>query len=74
MGRTCTTEETRFGYEVSFRKPEDRRPMVRPSYTYEDYIKVGFKEMEYVVMEWIQTVQDLWQDLLTLIVLMWRIG
>jgi hypothetical protein len=39
------------GYEVLFRKPEDWRPMVRPSYAYEDNIKMGFKEMEYDVME-----------------------
>jgi len=38
----------RIGYEVLFRKPEDRRPMVRPSYTYEDNIKIGFKEMEWI--------------------------
>lgn len=38
--------------------------MVRSSYTYEDNIKMGFKEMQYDVMEWIQLVQDrdLWQD------------
>jgi len=63
MGRTCSTEEMRIGYEVLFIKPEDRRPMVRPSYTYEDNVKMNFKEMEYNVMEWIHTVQDLWQDL-----------
>jgi len=47
-GQNITTEEMRIGYEVLFRKPEDRRPMVRPSYTYEDNIKIGFKEMEWI--------------------------
>jgi hypothetical protein len=38
--------------------------LVRPSYTYEDNIKMCFKEMEYDVMEWIQMFpdRDLWQD------------
>jgi hypothetical protein len=38
--------------------------MVRRICTNEINIKVGFKEMEYDVMEWIQMVQDsdIWQD------------
>jgi hypothetical protein len=64
VGRTGNTADMRNDYEVLFRKPEDRRQMVRRSCTYENNIKVGFKEMEYDVMEWIQMVQDsdIWQD------------
>jgi len=38
--------------------------LVRPSYTYEENIKMSFKEMEYDVLEWIQMFQHggLWQD------------
>ena len=45
MGRTFTKTEMRNGYEILFRKSEGRRPMVRSSYTYEDNIKMGFKEI-----------------------------
>jgi hypothetical protein len=36
---------------------------VGPSCTYEDNIEIGFEEMEYDVMEWIQMFQDrdVWQ-------------
>ena len=46
-------------------KPEGKRPLGRPRFRWEDYIKMDRQEVEYGGMDWIDLVQerDRWRAL-----------
>jgi hypothetical protein len=39
-------------------RPEVKRPLGRPTYRYEDNIKMGLKEVRWGGMDWIDMAQD----------------
>jgi hypothetical protein len=52
-------------YKVLMRKPEGRRPLVRPRHRWEDRIRMDLREIGWRSIEWIQLAQDKdrWQPL-----------
>jgi hypothetical protein len=59
MGRACSTYgEKRGAYRTFVRRPEGRQPLGRPRRRWEDNIKMGLQEVEWVGMDWIKLAQD----------------
>jgi hypothetical protein len=59
MGRACNTNgERKNTYRILVGKPEGRRPLGRPRPRWVDNIKMDFREIEWVGMEWID--RDQW--------------
>jgi hypothetical protein len=50
--------EGRGMYRVLVGKPEGKRPLGRPSYRWEDNIKMDLLEVGYMDMDWILLAQD----------------
>jgi hypothetical protein len=51
-------EETRNTYEVLVGKPVEKRPLRRPSRTWENIIKMDPREIGWGGMDWIRLAQD----------------
>ena len=50
--------ERRGAYRAVVGKPEGRRPLERPRRGWEDNIKMGFREVGWGDMDWINLAQD----------------
>jgi hypothetical protein len=50
--------ERRSVYRVLVRKPEEKRPLGKPSCRWEDNIKMDFQEVGCGGMDWIEMAQD----------------
>jgi hypothetical protein len=53
-------------YRILVGKPEERKPLGRPGRGWVDNIKIDFREIEWVSMDWIDlaTDRDQWRALL----------
>jgi hypothetical protein len=60
-------------YKVLMRKPEGRRPLVRPRRRWEDRIRMDLREIGWRSIEWIQLAQDKdrWQPLVNTVMKLW---
>jgi hypothetical protein len=59
MGGACSTDEEERGvYRVLLRKPEGKRPLVRPRRRWEDNIMMYLQEVGCGGMDWIELAQD----------------
>jgi hypothetical protein len=59
MGGAYNTDgEERDVYRILVGKHEEKRPMGRPKFRWEDNIKVDLQEVECGVMDWIGLAQD----------------
>ena len=58
MDWECSTWGRGDVYRVLVRKPEGKRPLVRPRRRWEDNIKIDLQEMESGSMDWIELAQD----------------
>jgi hypothetical protein len=66
MGRPCRSDgEERGVYRVLVGKPEGKRPLGRPRYRWEDYIKMDLQVLGCGGMDWIGLTQerDRWRAL-----------
>jgi hypothetical protein len=50
--------EGRSVYRILVRKPEEKRPLGRPRYRWEDYIKMDFQEVGCGGTDWFDLAQD----------------
>jgi hypothetical protein len=57
-GHVARMEEKRNAYRIMVGKPEGRRSPGRPARRWVDNIKIGFREMEWDYMDWIDLAQD----------------
>jgi hypothetical protein len=59
MGRSCRTNgEKRNAYSILVGKPEGKRPLGRPSYSWVDNIKMDLTEIRCGCKDWIDVAQD----------------
>jgi hypothetical protein len=59
MGRACSRYgEKRNAYRILVGKPEEKRPLGRPRRRWADNIKMDFREIGWVDMNWIDLTQD----------------
>jgi hypothetical protein len=59
MGRACSTNgEKRKPYRILVGKPERKKSLGRPRRRWEGNIKIDFREIEWVCMDWIDLAQD----------------
>jgi hypothetical protein len=59
MGRTRSTNgASRGAYRVLVGKPEERKPLGRPTRSWEDNIKMDLRDVELGVTEWIDLAKD----------------
>jgi len=59
MGGACNTNGgMRGAYRVLMEKPEGMRLLGRPRHRWEENIKMGLQEVEWMSMDWIDLVQD----------------
>jgi hypothetical protein len=66
MGKACSTHgENRNAYRILVGKPEGRRPLGRPRRRRADSIKIDFRKIGWVGVEWVNLTQDrnLWRVL-----------
>jgi hypothetical protein len=60
MGRACSTNgEKRNAYRIWVGGPVGKRPLGRPRRRWLDNIKIGFREMRWDGMDWIDLAQDM---------------
>jgi hypothetical protein len=57
-GRAARTEKMRYGYDVSVRKPEYKKPLRRPISRWEDNIKMYIREVRCEGVDWNHLAQD----------------
>jgi hypothetical protein len=55
----------RGAYKILVKKPEEKRPLGRPSYRWEDNIKADLQEVGCGSMDWIELAEDIdrWRTL-----------
>jgi len=58
VGHLARMEESRGAYRVLVGKSEGKRPLGRTRRRWEDNIKMGFQEVGYGSMDWIELAQD----------------
>jgi hypothetical protein len=57
-GHVAQMREKRNPYRIFVRKPEGKRPLVRPRRTWVDNIKIDLREIGRVAIDWIDLAQD----------------
>jgi hypothetical protein len=57
-GHVARMRETRNAYRILVRKPEEKRPLGRPSRRWVDNIKMDLREIGWDGMDWIELGQD----------------
>jgi hypothetical protein len=69
-GHVAFMEEVRGAYNILVRRPEGRRPLGRPRHRWEDKIKMGFGEIGFGDVDWINLAQDRdrWQALVNTVI------
>jgi len=59
MGRACSTQDKdKTVYKILVGKPEGKRPLGRHRSRWENYIKMDFVEIEWIVVGWLHLAQD----------------
>jgi hypothetical protein len=58
MGGACSTYGGERVYRVLVGKPEGKRPLGRPTGTWEDNIKMGIQEVGCGGMDWLELARD----------------
>jgi hypothetical protein len=62
--------EVRGAYNILVGRPEGRRPLGRPRHTWEDNIKMDFREIGFGDVDWAQD-RDRWQALVNTVMNLW---
>ena len=57
-GHVATKEEGRSSLKILTRKPRRKKPLGRPIIRWEDNIRMGLKEIDTSMKNWIDSAQD----------------
>jgi hypothetical protein len=59
MGRSCSTNgDKRKACRILLGRPERKRPLGRPRRSWEDNIRMDFRDIGWGIIDWIDLVQD----------------
>jgi hypothetical protein len=73
VGHVSCMGKKRDAYSVLEEQPEEKTPLGRPRHTWEDNIKMDFKETVWEGMDWIDVTHDIhkWQDVVDVVMNIW---